>query len=242
MFESVCVVGAGRVGQAVFARLGEQLPARLTGRELACDGADLVLLCVPDREIAAVAAAIPPGPWVGHTSGAVSLARLEPHRRRFSLHPLQTFQLGLGPGQLDGAFAAVTGETGEAIEAGFALAGLLGLEPFELGDEERPLYHAAATVAASFLVTLHDAAAGLMEAAGAPPEALEPLMRRTIENGFAPTGPFVRRDWGTVELHLAAIRAHQPEIAPLYEALAEATRAGQARPLQGLGAGPEGTR
>jgi len=237
VFESVCVVGAGRVGQAAVARLGERTPARLTGRELACAGADLVLVCVPDRAIAEVAAAIPTGPWVAHTSGAAGLATLAPHRRRFSVHPLQTFQVGLGPGQFDGAWAAVTAESEEARAAGFALARLLGLEPFELADEDRPAYHAAATVAASFLVTLHDAAAELMAAAGAPPEALEPLMRRTIENGFRPTGPFVRGDWPTVEAHLEAIRERCPDLEPLYRALADATAtspvgAGYIRPLR----------
>jgi predicted short-subunit dehydrogenase-like oxidoreductase (DUF2520 family) len=222
-FESVCIVGAGRVGQAVAARLGEQLPIRIAGREPTCDAADLVLVCVPDRAIGDVARELPPGPWIAHMSGAASLTALEPHRRRFSLHPLQTFQLGLGPEQLDGAHAAVTGETEEARAAGLELAGLLGLQPFLLADDDRPTYHAAATMAASFLVTLHDAAADLMESAGAPSEALEPLMRRTIENGFEPTGPFARGDLGTVELHLEAIRERRPRLEPLYRALAETT-------------------
>jgi predicted short-subunit dehydrogenase-like oxidoreductase (DUF2520 family) len=223
VFESICIVGAGRVGQAAHARLQQRLSARVTGRDLAFEGADLVLLCVPDQAIREVAAALPPGPWVAHVSGAATLDALEPHRRRFSVHPLQTFQLGLGPEQFDGAFAAVTAETDEARAQGFALSRLLGLEPFELADENRGAYHAAATMAASFLVTLHDAAADLMEAADAPPEALEPLMRRTIENGFAPTGPFVRRDFETIESHLLAIRARRPQLGSLYRALADAT-------------------
>jgi predicted short-subunit dehydrogenase-like oxidoreductase (DUF2520 family) len=224
VFESACIVGAGRVGKAACARLAERLPdVRLTGRELDCAGADLVLLCVPDRAIAEVAAAVEPGPWVAHTSGASRLAALEPHRRRFSVHPLQTFTLEGGPEQFDGAFGAVTGETGDARAAGLALARLLGLEPFELADEQRPVYHAAATVAAAFLVTLHDAAADLMEAAGAPPEALEPLMRQTMENGFSPTGPFVRGDHATIEAHVSAIRSRRPQLEPLYRTLADVT-------------------
>ena len=224
MFQSASVVGAGRVGSAVHARLSERLPeARLTGRELACAGADLVVLCVPDRHVAEVARSLPQGPWVAHTSGATRLGSLEPHRRRFALHPLQTFQRGLGPEQLDGAWGAVSAESDESREAGIALARLLGLEPFELDDEERPVYHAAATVAAAFLSTLHGAAADLMNAAGAPPEALEPLMRRTMDNGFAPTGPFVRGDRDTVAAHIGAIRARRPQLEPLYRALADAT-------------------
>lgn len=221
VFESACVVGAGRVGRAVAARLDERIPTRTTGRDLDCSEADLVVLCVPDRAIPEVAAAIPAGPWIGHTSGAQRLDALAHHERRFSLHPLQTFTLDRGPEQLDGAWAAVSGETPDAVAAGEALADLLGVRPFELEDEMRPLYHAAASFVSAFLVTLHDVAAELMEAAGAPPEALEPLMRRTIENGFQHTGPLVRDDWETVERHAEAIGARRPQLIPLYRALAE---------------------
>ena len=48
------------------------------------------------------------GPWVAHVSGATPLSALDPHRRRFSVHPLQTFTRARGPEQLDGAWAAVT--------------------------------------------------------------------------------------------------------------------------------------
>jgi predicted short-subunit dehydrogenase-like oxidoreductase (DUF2520 family) len=220
---SACVVGAGRVGTAVAARLGESMPTRIAARELGGLDADLVLVCVPDRAIAEVASAIPPGPWIAHTSGACTLDALDPHARRFSLHPLQTFTLERGPEQLDGAWAAVTAETAEARETSFALARTLGLAPFSLEDDARSLYHAGATVAAGFLATLHEVASELLRAAGAPPEALEPLMRRTMENGFAATGPHVRGDWETIGRHLDAIRDARPELEPLYRALSEAT-------------------
>jgi len=223
MFEWACVVGTGRVGGAVATRLSERVPTRRTGRELDCGEADLVLLCVPDRAISAVSAGIPPGPWIGHTSGAMRLASLDPHARRFSLHPLQTFVRDRGPEQLDGAWGAVSAESAEALGVGFELARLLGLRPFELADEERPLYHAGAVVAASFLVTLHEVAAELFEAAGAPPEALEPLMRRTIENDFRATGPHVRGDDVTVEDHLRVIRERRPQLEPLYRTLSRTT-------------------
>jgi predicted short-subunit dehydrogenase-like oxidoreductase (DUF2520 family) len=222
-FTSVCVVGAGRVGRPVAERLSARMPTRVTSRELDVRDADLVLLCVPDRAIAEIADALEPGPWVAHTSGATTLDALAPHARRFSVHPLQTFTTERGPEQLDGAWAAVSGETDEALAAGMELARLLGLEPFELADDERPLYHAGATFAASFLVTLHELASEIFAAAGAPPEALEPLMRRTMENGFQPTGPFVRGDRETVERHLAELHERLPELEELYRSLAEAT-------------------
>jgi predicted short-subunit dehydrogenase-like oxidoreductase (DUF2520 family) len=219
MFESVNVIGRGRVGAAIASRLEER------GVELR-DDAELTLLCVPDTAIRDVAGCLAPGPgWIAHVSGATPLAGLDPHRRRFGLHPLQTFTRSRGAEQLDGAYAAVTAETDEASERGFGFAGQLGLRPFELAEAARPLYHAGAAIASNYLVTLHRVASELFRAAGAPPEALEPLMRRTIENGFELTGPIERGDWETVEAHRDAIRATRPELEPLYDVLAEATRA-----------------
>jgi predicted short-subunit dehydrogenase-like oxidoreductase (DUF2520 family) len=221
VFNSACIVGAGRVGTAVAARLGERIPAKSVGRDLDIGDADLVLLCVPDRAIPEVARDLAPGPWIGHTSGASHLAALDPHERRFSIHPLQTFQADLGPEQLDGSWAAISGETNQALAAARAVADLLGVTTFELDDDERPLYHAAAHFASAFLVTLHDVAAQLMDTAGAPPEALVPLMQRTIENGFRHTGPLVRSDWETIDRHLDAIAVRRPDLLPLYRALAD---------------------
>jgi predicted short-subunit dehydrogenase-like oxidoreductase (DUF2520 family) len=217
MFESVTVIGAGRAGSAIAARLRER------GVRLAEDG-ELRLLCVPDRAIADAARAIPAGPWVAHVSGATPLGELAPHVRRFSVHPLQTLTKRRGPEQLDGAWAAITGESPEALAHARALAETLGLRPFVLADDRRALYHAGAAIASNYLVTLHRAAARLMVDAGAPPEALVPLMERTIANDFELTGPLARGDTATVERHLAAIRVDEPGLEPLYAALAEATR------------------
>jgi predicted short-subunit dehydrogenase-like oxidoreductase (DUF2520 family) len=217
--KSVNVIGSGRVGSAVAARLRER------GVAVDAGGPELVLLCVPDSAIAEVAAALAPGPWVAHVSGATPLAALAPHERRFSMHPLQTFTRSRGAEQLDGAWAAVTAETDEARAAGLWLAETLGLRPFELADSARTLYHAGAVFASNYLVTLHRAASLLFESVGAPPEALEPLMRRTIENEFELTGPIARGDWGTVQAHRAAIQAERPELDHLYETLAGATLA-----------------
>jgi len=218
MFESVNVIGRGRVGSAVAARLEER------GVELRAGDADLTLLCVPDAAIREVARELNPGVgWIAHVSGGTPLAALDPHERRFGVHPLQTFTRARGPEQLDGAWAAVTAESEEARVAGFWLAETLGLKPFELADAARPLYHAGAAIASNYLVTLHRVAADLFRAAGAPPEGLVPLMRRTIDNDFELTGPIERGDWETIEAHRRAIREVRPELEPLYDVLAEAT-------------------
>jgi predicted short-subunit dehydrogenase-like oxidoreductase (DUF2520 family) len=220
MIESIRVVGArGRVGSTVSARLAER------GLRLTEDKPDLVLLCVPDRAIAEVAMEIPAGPWIAHVSGATPLAALDPHRRRFAMHPLQSFRKARGPEQLDGAWAAITAETDDAREVGYWLARTLGLRPFVLEDEHRAAYHAGAAFASNYLVTLRAAAGSLLSAAGAPPEALDPLIRGVIDNGFELTGPIARGDWETVERHLTTIRECRPELEELYVALARQTAA-----------------
>jgi predicted short-subunit dehydrogenase-like oxidoreductase (DUF2520 family) len=219
VIDTVNVIGSGRVGSAAGARLRER------GVAVHAADADLVLLCVPDGAIAAVAETVPPGPWVAHVSGATPLAALAPHARRFSVHPLQTFTRSRGPEQFDGAWAAVTAETEEAHAVALWLAGTLGLRAFDLDDSARTLYHAGAVFASNYVVTLQRAAALLFRAAGAPPEALEPLMLGTIENDFELTGPISRGDWATVDTHLAEIGARTPELEHLYETLAGATLA-----------------
>jgi predicted short-subunit dehydrogenase-like oxidoreductase (DUF2520 family) len=126
-----------------------------------------------------------------------------------------------GPDQLEGAYAAVTGDAA----AGGRLARELGMTPFHLADEAKPIYHAASAFASNYLVTLTHVAAGLMQHAGLDRElayaALAPLQHRTVEVAAgAPTGPIARGDAATVSAHLAALG---PDLAELYRALGRAT-------------------
>jgi predicted short-subunit dehydrogenase-like oxidoreductase (DUF2520 family) len=223
MFSAVHIIGTGRAGGTIRARLRERGLRVSDGRE-PDPAAELVLLCVPDSAISEVAGGIGIGPWVAHVSGATRLAALDPHRRRFSTHPLQTLTRDRGADQLDGAWGAISGETDDALARARWLAEALGLRPFEVADADRTLYHAAAVIGGNFLVTLHRVATRLLEQVGAPPEAIVPLMTRTIENGFDLTGPIARGDWTTVEAHLATLAERDPDLVPLYRALAEATR------------------
>jgi predicted short-subunit dehydrogenase-like oxidoreductase (DUF2520 family) len=223
MFERVHVIGTGRAGGAIRARLVERGLGVTDGRDVA-PGAELVLLCVPDHVIGEVAGGVAIGPWIAHVSGATHLSALDPHERRFSVHPLQTLTRARGPEQLDGAWGAISAETDDALARARWLAETLGLRPFEVADADRTLYHAAAVIGGNFLVTLWRVSTRLLEQAGAPPEAIVPLMTRTIENGFDLTGPIARGDWTTVEAHLEALAERDPDLVPLYRALAEATR------------------
>ena len=143
MIESVDVIGArGRVGSAVSARLAER-GIDLRGERR---GARPPLRSRP--AIAEVAAAIESGPWVAHVSGGDAARRARPHARRFSVHPLQTFIHDRGPEQLDGAWAAVSGETDEARRGRLrARRACSGCARSSSPTSAAPLYHAGAAIA-----------------------------------------------------------------------------------------------
>jgi predicted short-subunit dehydrogenase-like oxidoreductase (DUF2520 family) len=241
---SVGIVGAGR--------LGSVLADALRAASLAVDGpagrgetpaGEAILLCVPDAEIGAAAASVAgAAPLVGHTSGATPLAALAPAARAgaatFGLHPLQTFAAG-APAGLAGVGCAVAGSTGAALAAATALAETLEMRPFPIDDDARAAYHAAASIASNFLVTLQAAAEELAGAAGiAPADAralLAPLVRRTVENWAergaerALTGPVARGDAATLSAQRRAVASAAPHLLPLFDELVERTRALAAR-------------
>ena len=131
MFESVTVIGAGRAGSAIAARLRER------GVSVREDG-ELRLLCVPDRAIAEVARSDRAGPV-----GRARLGRDAARGARAARAPLlrapaaDARTLARGPEQLDGAWAAVTAESEEARAHALWLAETLGLRPFALRRRRR---------------------------------------------------------------------------------------------------------
>jgi len=224
----VAIVGRGRLGGA--------LVTALRGAGVAVDGplgrgahgadAETVILCVPDGEIAAAAAHVVPGRLVGHCSGATTLAPLAGHEA-FSLHPLMT--VPEHGASFAGATAAIAGATPRALETARGLAQALGMRSVEVAEPDRAAYHAAASIASNFLVTLEGAAERLAATAGVDREALAPLVRATVENWAehgarrALTGPIARGDEATVTRQRDAVAERVPDLLPLWDALAEST-------------------
>ena len=229
----VAIVGAGRLGTALAAglrRAGVAVDGPLH-RDPAwpTDPVDAVLLCVPDAEIASAARAVPSGPSVGHCSGATGLDVLG-DREAFSLHPLMTVAAGSGPDVLAGAGAAIDASTERALKLAGELAVALGLRPVHVAAVDRPAYHAAASVASNFLVTLEAAAERIGATARLERAALVPLVRAAVENWAALgperalTGPVARGDQLTVARQRAAVSERTPDLLELFDALTAATR------------------
>ncbi len=181
-------------------------------------------------------------PVVAHTSGATSVAVLAPCEQAGAatlvFHPLQTFSEPItGSTRFPGTAIAITPSDARpdspASTLGFALAHVLGARPFSLPDDKRSLYHAAATLACNYLVTLEHHSKRLFVQAGLPEdEALAlflPLVRATLDNVAAQgtvaalTGPLSRGDTQTIVNHLEALASDAPDLLPLYRALGRAT-------------------
>lgn len=229
----VAVVGRGRLGSALagaLRRAGTQTSGPL-GRGADTGDCQVVVLCVPDGVIADAAAGIAPGRYVGHCSGATGLDVLSGHEA-FSLHPLMTFTAS-EPGPQDhrfaGAAAAVAGSSDPALALARALASTLGMVPIALAPADRPAYHAAASIASNFLVTLEAAAERVALSAGIDRHMLAPLVRATVENWVALggaealTGPVARGDHATVLAQRQAVDERAPELLALFDALVDAT-------------------
>ena len=228
---SVAIVGNGRLGTALAAGLtaaGISVHGPF-GRGASPSGVDAVLLCVPDAEIAHAAALLDTAIPAGHCSGATGLEPL-PGRRGFSLHPLMTFSAGTPADRLRGVAAAVDGSSPELLALAETLAIALQMRPVRVEADERAAYHAAASIASNFLVTLEDAAERVAATAGVSREDLLPLVRATVENWGrlggerALTGPVARGDEATVARQRAALADRAPELVTLFDALVDATR------------------
>ncbi|HEX6755991.1 MAG TPA: DUF2520 domain-containing protein [Mycobacteriales bacterium] len=259
---SVGVIGTGRVGAvlgAALARAGHPVVAAtgvsaesrdraarllpgvpLRPADEVVARAELVLLAVPDDELAALVAGLAgTGAWragqvVAHTSGAHGLAVLEPAARAgvrvLAVHPAMTFTgTGADLDRLAGTSFGVTAPPGlEPLAA--ALVASLGGRVVMVPEESRPLYHAALVVGANHLVTLVNEAADLLRRAGVaePAGVLRPLLAAALENALrdgdaALTGPVSRGDAGTVSRHLRTLAERAPDAADGYAAMARLT-------------------
>ena len=102
------------------------------------------------------------------------------------------------------------------------------MTPFEVADEDRAAYHAAASVASNLLVALEGAAERLAATAGVPREALAPLVRASVENwararraARADRADRARRRGDRRRCSATAIAERAPELLPLFDVLGE---------------------
>ncbi|HWC36090.1 MAG TPA: DUF2520 domain-containing protein [Mycobacteriales bacterium] len=259
---TVGVISAGRVGAvlgAALARAGHRVSAvaavsdasRNRAARLLPDvairptdqvaaGIDLLLLAVPDDELAALvsglaaAGTLRRGTMVAHTSGAYGTTVLAPLTEQgalpLAIHPVMTFTgTDVDLQRLDGAAWGVTSD--EVLRpVAETLVIEMGGEPSFIAEELRPLYHAGLAFAANHLITLVTQAAELLHTSGVeqPQRMLGPLLGAALDNALrvgdrALTGPVARGDAGTVAVHLRTLVEHAPQAIDAYVAMGRLT-------------------
>lgn len=253
------LVGPGRAGLAISLRLqsaGHRIVGVLARDDAARDAAatrlgaaplswaeplpaaDLLLLAVRDDAIGEVAAALAPNAGaveaVVHLSGLTTTDALDAFDGPMigSFHPLQTLPTPeVGAERLAGAWVAITAREDFLADRLFEVATSLGMHGFELEDDAKAAYHAAAAAAANFPLAALAMSRRLLEEVGVPFEAAEPLVRAIVDNAFsmgpeaALTGPVARGDVATVAAQIAAVRAVAPDLVADFVAMARATAA-----------------
>lgn len=201
----------------------------------------LVFLTLPDDIIPQVAAELASASkdWsqyiIFHCSGLLSSQVLKPFRikgaQTASLHPMQTFaSKKCKPQVFQEIYFGLEG-TPPALAVAQKISQMLGGKHLILKPEDKPLYHAACSVASNFLVVLFDAAVRLLHRlTNTEDEAaamLFPLVQGTLQNvkeldtPRALTGPISRGDKDTLKKHLEALREY-PDQKEVYIHLAAA--------------------
>jgi predicted short-subunit dehydrogenase-like oxidoreductase (DUF2520 family) len=253
------VVACSAISRASRERAARQLPDTLIRpvHEVAA-AAELLLLTVPDSELAALVSglaatsAVAPGTIVVHTSGANGIAILAPLTEQgclpLAIHPAMTFT---GADEditrlVDACFGITA-----ADEIGYAIAQALvleiGGEPFGVREEARTLYHAALAHASNHVVTVIADALEALRAAlrgeellgqeivgndpgGIPERVIAPLARAALENTLVRGQAALTGPVARGDA--AAVANHLAALAAVDTDLAEAYRAASLRTAQ----------
>lgn len=201
--------------------------------------ADLLLIGVPDREIAAVtqklaaAGVITSGMIVFHLSGALPSDVLEPARTLgavvASLHPVLSFaDPARAADSLPGCWCTVEGDP-PARHVLCKLMEATGVRVLLLEGSQKTLYHAALVMLCNYLVVLVQSGLEILASAGITRDTAVPLIRPLVEETLrncwqlgtsaALTGPIARGDTPIVEAELAALQLCSLELTELYRHL-----------------------
>jgi predicted short-subunit dehydrogenase-like oxidoreductase (DUF2520 family) len=230
------VTRSGKTARAAVRAIGAGSPfTRLTRRPLA---ADVILICTADDHLPAVARTLAQvgkadckGKTVLHTSATLDRSVLDPFARlgaaTGSLHPMQAFGGNIVP-SLRGVIFAIEGDP-KARRVARELAKSLGGVPVDIATRDKPVYHAAAVLAAGSAYPTIEAGVQLLLRIGftraRAMQTLLPLVGQILDNigrigpRAAWTGPLSRGDYAIVAKHARALRGYPREIRQAYASL-----------------------
>jgi predicted short-subunit dehydrogenase-like oxidoreductase (DUF2520 family) len=189
---------------------------------------DVVLVAVPDRKLKEVLSAVncPDDCIVAHTAGSYGLEIFPSAiRRRGVFYPLQTFSKGRSISLSDLPFLIEASDesTGRKLHD---LALLTGGNVHYVDHERRKMVHLAAVFINNFTNYMLTAGTEIASKAGLSPEIFNPLIRETIAKALdegpekSQTGPAIRNDLNTVEMHLELL-SFSPELQKIYREMTD---------------------
>ncbi len=234
----ILLQAAARPGSNRLEPFARRLGARAVAlAELSTRGEDLLLIAVPDGELAGIAQRLAGRAQARvalHVSGVAAAAVLEPLREAGcaigGCHPLRAFpEPEERVVEASGVFFALDGDR-EAIALGRRLAAAFHGSSAVITAELRPLYHLVATLMAGAVTTVVATAMEVSVRAGLPGEvrpgfaklASDALAKalKLAEPAAGITGPAARGDQETLLHELLALDRTLPEAVPVVVALA----------------------
>lgn len=170
--------------------------------------ADIYIVGIPDDAIADFSALLPfKNKLVVHTSGAVSMNKLNIKNRRGVFYPLQSFSKAKNV-----LFSKIPILVEAEIESDLEILKHLGetisSDISEISSEKRMKLHIAAVFVNNFTNYLYQIGSDILKKEDLPFDLLKPLIQETVEklDHLSPleaqTGPAKRRDLKSIQKHL----------------------------------------
>jgi len=217
----VQIIGKGKVGYSLYLFLKErgvyaEIFSRREGGRILEDG-DIVFFAVKDGEIKEVSERFSNLKFrvFCHLSGVLTSDILPQNKERASFHPLQAFSRP-DPNLWEGITVVAEG-TKEAIEILKSFSESLFLKLKIIQKDKKVIYHAAAVMLSNLIYVPLLGAERLFSSVGIDREDYGRLLRTSVENFLnygreGLTGPIVRGDWETVEIHRENLKGLEGEI------------------------------
>lgn len=171
---------------------------------------DIIILAISDNAIAPIAQELKTRPeqLILHTAGSVSLDILKQfHNNCGVLYPLQTFSKNRIV-DFKTVPLCIEGATRKSLETIEQLAMRLSESIYTLSSTERLSVHTAAVFVSNFTNVMYTMGAKILEENSIDFNILKPLILETAQKVIslhpteAQTGPALRRDTKTMELHI----------------------------------------
>lgn len=187
---------------------------------------DFYFICVPDKAIQATADEISNGikGVIVHTSGSTDISVLSKFNSFGIFYPFQTFSKSRIV-SLKEVPICLNANSDKTFKSLYELALLIGNKVIELDTETRAWLHLSGVMANNFTNHLLALSYQLAHEKGFNFDLLKPLVLETIQKAFEgdpskiQTGPAIRFDTTTINLHLEKLKEYSPQLAELYKAL-----------------------